>query len=118
MHACTIPKESRVLKRTTKGWRTSQIVLHAWADTPFSGVFFNLRANGKFEYFTSGLLQSFEAGKWTKTQDTIKLEYLDSKQSIVRINTIVIDKQTSTLKFDNDSTPVQMRLKVMSNALE
>lgn len=113
--ACTIPKEARIMKRTTKEWRKSQIILHAWADTPFYGVFLNLRSNGKFEYFTSGLLQSFEAGKWTKVEDTIRLEYLDSKQNIVRTQMLMVDRQNSTLKFDKDSTPVQIRLKVMTN---
>jgi hypothetical protein len=32
---CTLPKEARVLKKTTKEWRTSPIVLAAYADTPF-----------------------------------------------------------------------------------
>ena len=118
MNSCIIPKDARVLKRTTREWRESQTVLHAWADTPFSGIFLTLRANGKFEHTSSGLFQSFEAGRWTNYRDTIALEYLDSKQKIIRTQNVTVDRHSSTLIFENDSTPVQFRLRVMKNKIE
>jgi hypothetical protein len=118
MTSCTIPKDARVLKRTTKEWRKSQIVLHAWADTPLSGTFLTLRDNGKFEHTSSGPFQSFEAGNWANSQNTIKLEYLDSKQKVVRNQNVTVDRQTSTLLFEGDSTPVHMRLKIRINRIE
>jgi hypothetical protein len=115
--SCTTPKDARILKRTTKEWRESKIVLHAWADTPFSGIFLTLRNNGKFEHIASGLIQSFEAGTWTNSHDTIRLVYLDSKQSTKWNQNVLIDRQTSTLVFEGDSTPVQMRLRIRTNNL-
>lgn len=116
--SCTIPKDARILKRTTKEWRDSKIVLHAWADTPFSGIFLTLRDNGKFEHTSSGLMQSFEAGTWTNSKDTLRLVYVDSKQNSVSKQNVLIDRQTSTLLFEGDSTPVQMRLRIMSNEIK
>jgi hypothetical protein len=118
LNSCTIPKEARTLKRTTKEWRESPTVMHAWADTPFSGIFLTLRDNGKFEHTSSGLLQSFEAGTWTNSQDTIRLVYLDNKQSAIRNEKVRIDRPTSTLIFEGDSTPVQMRLRIVSNKIK
>lgn len=117
LDSCTIPKDARILKRETKEWRKSQIVLHAWVDTPLSGIFFTLRENGKFEYTSSGLIKSFEAGSWTNYKDTIKLVYVDSKQNIIKNKNVIIDRQTSTLAFENDSTPVQFRLRIMTNKI-
>ena len=118
INSCIIPKDARILKRTTKEWRESQIVLDAWTDTPFSGIFLTLRNNGKFEHTSSGLIKSFEAGTWTNSQDTIKLVYIDSKQNTIRNQKVTIDRQTSTLIFEGDSTPVQMRLRIMRNEIK
>jgi hypothetical protein len=117
INSCTIPKDARTLKRTTKEWRESPIVMDAWADTPFYGIFLTLRENKKFEHTTSGLMGSFEAGTWTNSQDTIRLLYLDSKQNTVRNQNVIIDRQTSTLIFEGDSASVQMRLRIMTNKL-
>jgi hypothetical protein len=115
--SCTIPKDARILKRATNEWRDSKIVLHAWADTPFNGIFLTLRDNGKFEYYSSGLIQSFEAGSWTNSQDTLRLVYVDSRQNSVEKKNVLIDRQTSTLLFEGDSTPIQMRLRIMLNEI-
>ena len=116
--SCTISKDARSLKRTTKEWRYSKIILQAWADTPFAGIFLTLRDNGKFEHTSSGLMQSFEAGTWTNSQDTLKLIYVDSKQHMIRRQNVVIDRQTSTLLVEGDSSPVQMRLRIMQNEIK
>ncbi len=116
--SCTIPKDSRVLKRITKEWRDSKIVLYAWAVTPFYGVFLTLRNNGKFEHTSSGLMQSFEAGTWINSGDTLKLIYVDSKLNIKWKQNLIIDSQTSTLLFEGDSTLFKMRLKIMSNEIK
>ena len=118
IESCTTPKDARILKRTTKEWRDSEVVLHAWADNPFSGIFLTLRNNGKFEHISSGLIKSFEAGTWTNSQDTIRLVYVDSQQNSIRNQKVKIDKQTSTLIFEGDSTPVQMRLRIMKNEMK
>lgn len=117
MNSCTIPKDARILKRTTKEWRESTILMNAWEDTPYSGIFLTLRENKKFEHTSSGLIQSFEAGTWTTSHDTIRLTYLDSKQNAVRTQNVLIDKKNSTLIFEGDSTPVQMRLRILTNKL-
>ena len=80
MFSCTIPKEARLLKKTTEDWRKSPVVLEAYADSPLSGRFLTLRDNGKFEHTSSGLLRSFQAGIWTSNQDTINLSYIDNNQ--------------------------------------
>jgi len=115
--SCTVPLDARILKRTTKEWRDSKIVLYGWSDTPFSGIFLTLRNNGKFEHTSSGLIQSFEAGTWTNSQDTIRLAYIGRKQNSIRNQKVTIDRQTSTLVFEGDSTPVQMRLRIMTNEI-
>lgn len=118
LQACTLPKDARVLKRATKEWRDSDTVLRAWADSPFSGVFLTLRDNGKFEHASSGLIRSYEAGTWTNMQDTIRLVYLDSRRQEIKKQTMIIDRQTSTLMCEGDSTPVQMRLKIIKNEMK
>lgn len=117
MLSCTIPKEARLLRKTTKDWRESPVILEAYADSPFSGSFLTLRENGKFERTSSGLIKSFEAGSWTNVKDTINLSYLDEEQNVVNKKKVLIDRKTSTLKFEGDDTPVQMRLRIMLNRL-
>ena len=118
LESCTVPKDAGILKRTTKEWRESKTVLHAWFDTPFSGIFLTLRENGKFDHTSSGLMQSFEAGTWTNLQDTLTLVYVDSKLNPIKKQRVVIDSQTSTLIFEGDSTLVQMRYRIMQNEIE
>jgi len=118
LHSCTIPREARTVKKSTKEWRESTIVFHAYADSPFSGLFLTLRENGKFEHTSSGLIKSFEAGTWIFSENTINLIYLDSKQNIIRNQNVTIDKQSNTLIFEGDSTPVQMRMRIMKNEID
>ena|SRR5437879_11529876 len=115
--SCTIPKEARVQRRTTKSWRQSSVVLNAYADTPFAGIFLTLRENGKFEHTSSGVLKSFVAGAWTNSRDTICLSYMDSKQNINLKKKVIVDRKTSTLIFEGDDSPVHMRLRVRLNKL-
>lgn len=112
-----MPKESRHLKRTTREWRNSKSVFHAWSDSPFSGSFLTLRENKKFEITTSGMVQTFTAGSWTNIQDTLYLKFYDDSLTPVKIEKVIIDKKTSTLLWEGDSTPVQMRLRIMQNEL-
>ncbi len=117
INSCITPKDARVLKKTTKEWRDSPVVLEAYSDSPFSASFLTLRKNNKFERISSGMIQSFHAGSWTMNQDTIKLSYVDSKQTIVERQNVLIDRTTSTLIFEGDSVPEYMRLKIMFNDL-
>jgi|GEM_PF-1442245 len=117
MVSCIIPKEARILKRETKDWRESSVVLEAYADSPLSSSFLKLRENGKFEHTSSGLLKYFEAGTWINNQDSLILSYLDNKQSLTREQKVKIDRQKSTLIFEGDTTRVQMRLRIMVNKI-
>jgi hypothetical protein len=116
-NSCTIPRDSRILKRRTKIWRESKVAFYAYGDTPFSGLFMTLRDNGKFEHTSSGLLAGFWAGEWTHSRDTVRLTYLDSKLKVIRKQNFIIDHQTSTIQFEGDSTPVQLRLRIMTNKI-
>ncbi|MFT6746487.1 MAG: hypothetical protein ACJAZ2_000828 [Glaciecola sp.] len=118
MASCIIPKEARQLKKDTKEWRESLVLLHAYADSPFSGAVLTLRENGKLEHTSSGLLKSFSAGEWTNKQDTVELSYLDNNHNVTHLRKVFIDKKTSTLKFDRDSTSVFFRLRIMTNQLK
>lgn len=118
LHSCTIPRDARTLKNTTKEWRESTIVFHAYADSPFSGLFLTLRENGKFEHTSSGVIKSFEAGTWTFSQDTIHLVYLDYNLHEINIQNVIIDRKTVTLNFEGDSIPVQMRMRIMKNEID
>ena len=117
MTSCIIPKKARLLKKDTKDWRVSSVVLEAYADSPFAGTFLTLRENGKFEHTSSGLIKSFEAGNWTNIQDTITLLYIDEKQNLKNKQKVIIDRQSSTLMFESNDTPVQMRLRIMVNKI-
>lgn len=117
MYSCITPKDARVLKKNTKEWRDSPAVLKAYLDSPFAASFLTLRKNNKFERISSGMIQSFHAGSWTLSQDTIKLFYVDSKQTIVEKQNVLIDRKTSTLIFEGDSSTVYTRLKIMFNDL-
>ena len=110
LYSCTLPKESRLLKKNTKDWRSSSIVLQGYADSPFSGTFLILRENGKFEHLSSGLFKSFQAGNWTHQQDTITLFYLDEKQTFRKSQTVIMDKKSARLLFDGDGTIHLMRI--------
>lgn len=116
-NSCTTPKDARELKKTTKEWRDSPISMYAWADTPFSGIFLVLRENGKFEHTSSGIIKSFEAGTWTFSQDTIKLVYLDCKQTLKKNQNLVIDRSSSTLQFEGESIQIMFRLRIMFSNL-
>ena len=117
LFSCTIPKEARQLKNTTKHWRESPIVLSSWADSPFSGSFLTLRENGKFEHHSDGMIRSFSAGNWTQNQDTIALVYVDISQKTIKTQRVYVDKETSTLVFVGIDTPVFMRLRILTNRL-
>ena len=117
MFSCTIPKEARLLKKTTEDWRKSPVVLEAYADSPLSGRFLTLRDNGKFEHTSSGLLRSFQAGIWTSNQDTINLSYIDNNQKETNMQKVYIDKKASRLIFEGDTTPAMFRLRILINNL-
>ena len=97
---CIIGKDSRVLKRTTKEWRQSPTVIEGYLDTPFAGVFLTLRKNGKFEHTSSGIFKGFDAGTWTRSQDTVRLTYVNSKLEPVKVVQAAIDRGTSQLIFE------------------
>jgi hypothetical protein len=110
LSSCTLPKESRLLKKNTKDWRSSSIVLQGYADSPFSGTFLTLRENGKFEHLSSGLFQSYQAGNWTYRQDTITLFYVDEKQTFRKRQTVIMDKKSARLLFESENTLLPMRI--------
>lgn len=114
MSSCIATKEGRVLKKTTKDWRESPLVLSGYLDTPFSGVFLYLRENGKFEHTSSGMLRGFSAGTWTFQNDTIRLNYLDSKKNVTAIKTVLKDTITRQLIFLEDSAAFHMRYTIHS----
>ncbi|NOS90347.1 MAG: hypothetical protein HOP30_00340 [Cyclobacteriaceae bacterium] len=99
---CIIGKDSRVLKRTTKEWRQSPAVIEGYLDTPFAGIFLTLRKNGKFEHTSSGMFKGFDAGTWTRSQDTLRLTYVNSKLEPVEVVQAIIDRSTYRLIFLND----------------
>jgi len=115
--ACITPKEARILKKNTKDWRESPVVFKGYSDSPLAATFLILRENKKFEYTSSGMVQSFEAGTWTNNQDTINLSYVDQTQKVKRTQEFYIDRKTSTLIFEGDTSPVYMRLRVVVNDL-
>lgn len=115
--SCIVPKESRMLKKNTKDWREASTVLEGYADSPLSGSFLTLRENGKFEHTSSGMIKSFQAGNWTNNGDTITLSYVNENQTLTKEQTVTIDRKTSTLVFNGDDTPVQMRMKIMVNKI-
>ncbi len=110
---CIIGKDSRALKRTTKEWRRSPKLITGYQDTPFAGVFLTLRANGKFEHTSSGIFKGFDAGTWTRSQDTLRLTYVNSKIEPVNVMRVFIDKSIYRLFFLDDSlSHPQLRMRV------
>ncbi len=97
--SCIIGKDSRALKRTTKEWRQSPAVIDGYFDTPFAGVFLTLRKNGKFEHTSSGMFKGFDAGTWTRNQDTLRLTYVNSKLEPVKVVQVIIDRSTNRLIY-------------------
>lgn len=115
---CITPKEARQLKRNTEAWRESPVVLQGYLDSPLTANFLILRENKKFEYTSSGMFKTFEAGTWTNTRDTIHLYYVNSTmQHIMQTQKVFIDRKTSTLIFDNDTLPVPMRFRIVINEI-
>ena len=110
LSSCTLPKESRLLKKNTKDWRSSSVVLQGYADSPFSGTFLILRENGKFEHLSSGLFKFFQAGNWTHHQDTITLFYFYEKQTFRKSQTVIMDKKSARLLFEGEGTLLPMRI--------
>ncbi len=117
IHSCITPKDARILKRTTKDWRESPQVFHAYMDTPFSGIFLILRENGKFEYTSSGMVASFQAGIWTMNQDTICLNYVNSAQITIDKQNVFFDRANSKLIFEGDEASDFARWRIMQNKL-
>lgn len=113
MVACTVPKESRTLKRATKELRNSPVVLEGYLDTPFAGVFLILRENGTFEHTTSGLLRTFQAGNWNRTGDSISLSYLDIKKEVMETRMVIVDQKSSSLVFAGDTTTRPLRYRIV-----
>lgn len=112
--SCTVPKEARLLKKSTRAWRTSAEVLHAWQDSPFGGTFLTLRENSKFEKISSGFgMEWFEAGDWKKNGDTVSLVFVNLQQSPVRTEKFYIHRKTSTLIFSEKDSAVYNRLRVV-----
>lgn len=117
IQSCIISKEERFLKNSTKEWRKSEIVLQAWLDTPFSGVFLTLRENGKFEHTSSGLWQFFEAGSWNFSNDTLKLDYENNQQLPINKKFLLFDRTSSSLKFEGDSTIHNVIFRIVKNSI-
>jgi hypothetical protein len=117
LSSCTIPKEARIFKHETTDWRNSPTVLHAWLDTPLSGIFLTLRKNGTFDHTSSGPFQSFEAGTWMCTNDTLFLRCMSSKDEFLRNEIMVIDRKSSTLTSTVDTSSFPNTLKILTNQL-
>ena len=115
--SCVVSKESRILKKETKDWRESSVILQAYADSPFSGTFLTLRDNGKFEHTSSGLFKSFETGSWTNNNDTIILSYIGGDNNVKNTKKIFIARKTSSLQFEGYENPAQMSLRIMVNKI-
>lgn len=109
LFSCMVVREDRVLKKTTKAWRDSPEVLHAYADSPFAGMFLTLRENQRFDWTTSGMLQSFQAGSWAIDHDTISLFYMNSQQDTVSTERLYMNRERSTLTVEGQISPVPMR---------
>lgn len=60
---------------------------------------------------------SFEAGTWTMNEDTIRLIYLNNEREVARMQSVFIDRETSTLIFEGEEAPLQMRMRVILNKL-
>lgn len=116
LESCIVSRDERILKRTGREWREAEIVLHAWADSPFAGQFLTLRDNGKFEHYSSGIMQYYGAGSWTRRNDTLHLRYVESRQNSIKNRDLVIDRLSSTLIFAGDSAPFYARLRIVKIA--
>ena len=117
LSACVVSKEERNFKKETKEWRESAIKLQGYSDSPLTGTFLTLRENGKFEHTSSGMFQSFRAGSWTYSSDTIHLQYRDLSKVVIHSAPVFIDRQTNTLQFINDTSTVVYRLNILNNEL-
>ena len=115
--ACTVPKESRQLKKSTQAWRESPVLLQGYLDTPFAATFLVLRENKKFEHTSSGMVKTFEAGTWSNNNDSIHLYYMGNDQQVKDTQTVIIDRKTSTLLFEKDTAITPMRMRIMLNNL-
>src|SRR5687768_4616429 len=112
--SCTVPKDARQLKRATKDWRTSPAVLQGYGDSPFGGTIITLRKNEKFEMTATGFgMVWFEAGTWALKQDTIKLSFVDSKQTITKTARVYLDRHMLFIQHEDS----KVKLRVMLNKL-
>ena len=113
--SCIVSKDSRILKKNTKDWRESKMVLSGYLDTPMAGIFLTLRENGKFEYTSSGIFKGFSAGTWSMNGDTISLNYLNSEQTVIDEESFLMDRNTSTLQSLKKSQGFRMRYTIHSD---
>jgi hypothetical protein len=53
----------------------------------------------------------FEAGNWTMRQDTITLSFVDSRQQVIKTDSMYLDRKKSILIFQKgEATGMGMRL--------
>lgn len=115
--SCTVPKDARLLKKATKDWRKSAVILWAYGDSPFGSTTLTLRDNYKFELTSSGFFRFwFEAGTWTHKEDTIKLSYVDKELKEIKIANAYISRKKHRLYFGSADT-TQMGLKLHVNKI-
>jgi hypothetical protein len=108
---CTTPRSARQLKRETKEWRKADEVLWAYSDSPLGSTTLILRANNRFELIGSGMfMRSFEAGKWSKTDNTIRLLFVDLQDSIVDERSVEMDFNKGRVYLDATDTIAYMKI--------
>lgn len=115
--ACTVPKDARLLKRATKDWRESPVLLSGYSDSPFGSTMLTLRENATFERTSSIFgMNLYEAGVWAMRQDTIILSFVDGKLQQTKTESAYLNRQKYRLFFSGDTSSV-FGMKVMVNKL-
>jgi hypothetical protein len=114
--ACTVPKDARMLKRTTREWRESPVLLSGYSDSPLGSTMLTLRENATFERTSSIFgMNLYEAGVWAMRQDTIILSFVDGKLQQTKTEGVYLNREKYRLFFNGDTSGFGMR--VMMNKL-
>ncbi len=107
-NSCFVSKEQKKHYKIDQQ-KQSEVMLSAYLDTPFSGLFITLLKDSTCSWYSSGMLRTYEIGNWSRngniftlTADTSLTHSVDIKQYSLDTNSHVlspVENGASSLKL-------------------
>ncbi|MEM6265715.1 MAG: hypothetical protein AAGI38_24655 [Bacteroidota bacterium] len=110
--SCAMTKEGKRIKRGSKVLRDSQVLLYASWEGTVGHLNLAIRTNNfftmnEFAFF----VWEFYAGTWTRSNDTIHLNYIDGHKRSDLLDYVLVDEKEIRLTRIDSLPPIRLMIK-------